>query len=174
MVSQIDVAAKVEGSIMRLETFAFILFIATAAVSCSKNNDHIKESIDIRKSSQDELVNRQTNNNDGFALNNSEIYNINHNNNPLGSVSVIISNSSTVVVSSKNSNISENKSYDHNELTYSDALPSTYRRLPRHQRAIAAVAEKRGLLKSSDGERILRRGKRYLQFAKGSRVSVSN
>lgn len=173
MVSQIDVAAKVEGSIMRLETFAFILFIATAAVSCSKNNDHIKESIKFRNSSQDELVNRQTNNNDEFALNNSEMYNINHNNNPLGSV-IIISNSSTVVVSSENSNISENKSYDHNELTYSDALPSTYRRLPHHQRAIAAVAEKRGLLKSSDGERILRRGKRYLQFAKGSRVSVSN
>ncbi|XP_014096774.1 uncharacterized protein [Bactrocera oleae] len=155
---------------MRLETFAFILFIATAAVSCSKNNDHIKESIKFRNSSQDELVNRQTNNNDEFALNNSEMYNINHNNNPLGSV-IIISNSSTVVVSSENSNISENKSYDHNELTYSDALPSTYRRLPHHQRAIAAVAEKRGLLKSSDGERILRRGKRYLQFAKGSRVS---
>uniref|UniRef100_A0A034WQP6 Uncharacterized protein n=1 Tax=Bactrocera dorsalis TaxID=27457 RepID=A0A034WQP6_BACDO len=157
---------------MRLQTFAFILFIAVAGVSSSKNQS--EESIDIRKSSQDELFNRQTNNNEAFTtLNNSKIPKINDNSNPLDSA-VIISNSSnweTVVEPSESNNINENTSDDHNELNLTDAPPSSYRKLPRHQRAIAAVAEKRGLLKNSDGERILRRGKRYLEFAKGSRVS---
>ncbi|XP_029409132.2 uncharacterized protein LOC105232961 isoform X2 [Bactrocera dorsalis] len=137
---------------MRLQTFAFILFIAVAGVSSSKNQS--EESIDIRKSSQDELFNRQTNNNEAFTtLNNSEIPKINDNSNPLDSA-VIISNSS-----------------NWETVVEPNAPPSSYRKLPRHQRAIAAVAEKRGLLKNSDGERILRRGKRYLEFAKGSRVS---
>ncbi|XP_039948903.1 uncharacterized protein LOC120767089 [Bactrocera tryoni] len=156
---------------MRLQTFVFLLFIAVGGISCSKKQS--EESIDIRRSSQNELINRQTNNNDAFALNNSEIHNMNDNNNLLDSV-VIISNSSnweTVVDSSESNNISENTSDDHNEVIFTDAPPSSYRKLPRHQRAIAAVAENRGLLKNSDGERILRRGKRYLEFAKGSRVS---
>lgn len=161
---------------MRLQAFAFILFNAIALFSCNINNSKIEEPSDIRKSCEDELVNHQIYNNDGLVLNNSEIHDVNHNNIPLGSV-VIINNSSnweTVVVPSGSNNISENKGHDHNELIYSDAPPSSYRKLPRHQRAITAVAEKRGFLKNADGERILRRGKRYLQFAKGSRVSVSN
>ncbi|XP_050339480.1 uncharacterized protein LOC126765835 [Bactrocera neohumeralis] len=163
---------KKEESMMRLQTLVFLLFIAVAGVSCSKNQ--LEESIDIPKSTQNELLNRQTNHNDSFtSLNNSEIHNMNDYNNPLDTV-VIISNSSnweTVVDSSESNNISENTSDDHNELIFTGAPPSSYRKLPRHQRAIAAVAENRGLLKNSDGERILRRGKRYLEFAKGSRVS---
>ncbi|XP_054726051.1 uncharacterized protein DDB_G0288805 [Anastrepha obliqua] len=53
----------------------------------------------------------------------------------------------------------------------SNAAQSSFRTLPRHQRAIAAVAEEKGLLQAVGDERVLRRGKRYLQFAKGSRMS---
>uniref|UniRef100_A0A0K8U276 Uncharacterized protein n=1 Tax=Bactrocera latifrons TaxID=174628 RepID=A0A0K8U276_BACLA len=163
---------KKEEPMLRLQTFVFLLFIAVAGVRCRKNQ--LEETFDIRKSSQDELLNRQTSKNDSFtSFNNSEISKMNDKSNPLDSV-VIVSNSSnweTVVVSSERNNFSENTGHDHNQLNFTDAPPSSYRRLPRHQRAIAAVAEKRGLLKNSDGERILRRGKRYLEFAKGSRVS---
>ncbi|XP_011191212.1 uncharacterized protein LOC105217750 [Zeugodacus cucurbitae] len=151
---------------MRLQTCALILCTVIVSISCNKNHIEIEELNNFSKSSEDELLNRQANNNDEIAFNKSEIHNLNHNNKLLDSV-VIINNSSdfeSLFATSESNNI---KSSDPKEL----APASSYRKLPRHQRAIAAVAEKKGLLKNGGGERILRRGKRYLQFAKGSRVS---
>ncbi|CAD6991486.1 unnamed protein product [Ceratitis capitata] len=69
--------------------------------------------------------------------------------------------------------LSESKSFvSFDDPTFSNVPLSSMKKLPRHQRAIAAIAEEKGLLHAAiGGERILRRGKRYLQFAKGSRVS---
>ncbi|XP_053966976.1 uncharacterized protein LOC128868662 [Anastrepha ludens] len=72
--------------------------------------------------------------------------------------------------SNNNVHIERPNSYS-GKLSLSNAAQSSFRTLPRHQRAIAAVAEQKGLLQAAGDERVLRRGKRYLQFAKGSRVS---
>ncbi|XP_017462707.1 PREDICTED: GATA zinc finger domain-containing protein 4-like [Rhagoletis zephyria] len=113
--------------------------------------------------------NHKSDENDELSMKNNAItnYHLHHTNNNNNNSAVAFDNSSdfdTMAISSRKTN--------NNNPSLSKSAAGKYATLPRHQRSIAAVAKQRGLLQQvTDGERILRRGKRYLQFAKGSRVS---
>ncbi|XP_067619947.1 uncharacterized protein [Eurosta solidaginis] len=77
------------------------------------------------------------------------------------------------IFTSSNNSSHSNESNNSSSASPATAVKKQFKTLQRHQRAIAAMTEQKGLLgrQLDDGEHILRRGKRYLQFAKGSRVS---